>query len=251
MRKLIALLALVVTLSVAVTTGAAQSNPDVQVPDDSSGDSGVMPSDPGDVVTDPSFGIGAAVGAVGVGIAAWLAFQGGAKFVTKDNVLENDTREAIFELLQDKPGLHLRAISDELELSTTNVLWHLRKLKDADLVKGKKLEGYKVFYPVKGGQESQREAMASAVLRNENAKAILEYISTEPGAHQRAIARGLDVNHGTVRWHLRKMLKTDLVLEVEQNNAKQYYLTELGASVMGQPATGHEGTQAGSGQAAA
>lgn len=209
---------------------AAQDVPGLQPGDGSSG--GGFPSvDPGQVVSEPEFGIGVLVGAAGIGIAAWFAFRGGAKFVTRENVLENETRSDLYEFIQDKPGTHLRAIADELDLSTTNVLWHLRKLEDADLVRGEKLEGYKVFYPNEGA-EGKRKAMASAVLRNDNAQAILEYIATEPGAHQRAIARALDVNHGTVRWHLRKMLKTDLVLEVKRENTIQYYLTDLGASVM-------------------
>ncbi len=203
--------------------------------DDGSG-GGFPDVNPSEVVTQPEFGAGVLVGAVGLGLAAWLAFRGGAKFVTRENVLENETRSDLYEFLQDKPGTHLRAIADELDLSTTNVLWHLRKLEDADLVKGKKLEGYKVFYPVEGGTEGKRKAMANAVLKNDNAQAILEYIATEPGAHQRAIARALDVNHGTVRWHLRKMLKTDLVMEVKRDHAIQYYLTDLGATVLSESA---------------
>jgi predicted ArsR family transcriptional regulator len=208
--------------------GAASTHPGV----DGGDGGGIGDVNPTEVVTEPEFGVGVAVGAAALGLGAWLAFRGGAKFVTRENVLENDTRSDLYEFLQEKPGTHLRGIADELDLSTTNVLWHLRKLEDADLVKGKKLEGYKVFYPVEGGENAQRKAMASSVLRNDNAQAVLEYVAAEPGAHQRQIARALDVNHGTVRWHLRKMLKTDLVSKVEQGHAIEYYLTDLGADVL-------------------
>lgn len=196
------------------------------------GEDGVGGFSPGEIVTDPTFGVGVAVGATALGVGAWLAFRGGAKFVTRENVLENETRADLYEFLQDKPGTHLRGIADELDLSTTNVLWHLRKLEDADLVKGKKLEGYKVFYPVEDGADGQRKAMASSVLRNDNAQAILEFLASEPGAHQRQIARALDVNHGTVRWHLRKMEKTDVVDKVERDHAIEYYVTDLGEDVL-------------------
>lgn len=236
MRRLTLLMAVLAVAGMATMVAAEPTGgADTDVGSVDSGGPGPLPSDPGEMVTDPAFGIGALAGVAVAGLGAWLAFRGGAKFVTKENVLENETRREIFELLEDKPGLHLRAIADELELSTTNVLWHLRKLEDADLVRGKKLEGYKVFYPIEGGSEGKREAMASAVLRNDNAQAIIEYVSTEPGAHQRQIARALDVNHGTVRWHLRKMLKTDLLMEIKRENSNQYYLTDLGASVLGKP----------------
>lgn len=235
MRSLVVVLAVATTVLGIAVLGAGQGDPttDAGVPGTGdTSDGGIGDIDPSEFVTEPEFGIGVAIGVTALGLAAWLAFRGGAKFVTKENVLENETRASLFEFLQEKPGTHLRAIADELDLSTTNVLWHLRKLEDADLVKGKKLEGYKVFYPVQEGAEGKRKAMASSVLRNDNAQAILEYISSEPGAHQRAIARALDVNHGTVRWHLRKMLKTDLVMEVDRDHAKQYYLTDLGANVL-------------------
>jgi DNA-binding MarR family transcriptional regulator len=235
MRRLASVMVILAVVGLA-TVAVAEPGTDTGVDGGVGSDGpGPLPADPVDVVSDPAFGMGALAGAAVAGLGAWLAFRGGAKFVTRENVLENETRNGIFELLNDKPGLHLRAIADELDLSTTNVLWHLRKLEDADLVRGKKLEGYKVFYPVEGGQDSKREAMASAVLRNDNAQAVLEYVATEPGAHQRQIARALDVNHGTVRWHLRKMLKTDLLMEIKRENSNQYYLTDLGASVIGQP----------------
>lgn len=211
-----------------------QQLPDVQPP--SGDDGGLVDADPGEVVSDPNFSIGLAVGAAGAGLAAWLAFRGGAKFVTRDNVLENETRSELYEFLEENPGTHLRGIAEELDLSTTNVLWHLRKLEDADLVRSEKQGGYKVFYLIEGGQQGKREAMAHSVLRNDNAQSILEYVSSEPGSHQRAIARALEVNHGTVRWHLKKMLDTDLVLQVRREHAIQYYLTDLGAKMLGETA---------------
>lgn len=219
-----------VVVSVVVAGLAAGATHEAQV-----GDS--VPSfDPGEVLTNPEVAVGVAVGAAALGVGAWLAFRGGAKFVTRENVLENETRASLYEFLEDKPGTHLRGIAEQLDLSTTNVLWHLRKLEDADLVKGKKLEGYKVFYPVKDGESGQRKAMAMSVLRNENARGILEYVAVEPGAHQRQIARALDVNHGTVRWHLRKMIKTDLVDKIERDHAIQYYVSEFGADVLAEEA---------------
>ncbi len=239
LSPLVTALAALLALSMFANAAALDDPAGAQAPGLGDGDpAGGLPSaDPVDVVTQPEFGIGVVVGAAGLGLAAWLAFRGGAKFVTKENVLENETRSDLYDFLRDKPGTHLRAIADELDLSTTNVLWHLRKLEDSDLVKGKKLEGYKVYYPSEGGLEGKRKAMASAVLRNDNAQSILEYISTDPGAHQRQIARALDVNHGTVRWHLRKMLKTDLLMEVKREHSIQYYLTDLGAAVIA-PETG-------------
>ena len=186
----------------------------------------------GDWTFDPLSPMGLGVGAVAIGALIGLGWFLGAKFVNSSNVLENEARKQIFEYIQTHPGVHLRAAATALDLSTTNVLWHLRKLEDANLVTSKKFEGYKVFYPVEGGVETKRRAIASSVLRNENAMHILHYVSTNPSAHQREIARALGVNHGTIRWHLRKLEDAELVRPLKKEHTTHYYLSDLGQEAL-------------------
>lgn len=195
----------------------------------------------GDSLTDDLLGpggfdfgspLGIGVGAAIAGAIVALLTMLGAKFVNSGNVLENDARRQIFGYIQEHPGVHLRAAAHALDLSTTNVLWHLRKLEDANLVTSKKFEGYKVFYPVEGGVETKRKAIASSVLRNENATAILHYVSSNPSAHQREIARALGVNHGTIRWHLRKLEEAELVSPHKKEHTTHYYLSDLGREAL-------------------
>ena len=181
---------------------------------------------------DPLTGVAIGAGVTLAIAAATLFFLGGAKFVNSGNVLENDARRSIFEYIQAHPGVHLRAAATALSLSTTNVLWHLRKLEDANLVTSKKFEGYKVFYPVEGGVETKKRAIAASVLRNDNAMGILEYVSANPSAHQREIARALGVNHGTIRWHLRKLEEAMLVSPMKREHTTHYYLSELGQEAL-------------------
>ena len=101
----------------------------------------------------------------GMAAAAYLAVSVlGTKFVTAQNVLENDARRELYEYIKTNPGTHLRATAAALGLSTTNALWHLRKLEQSNLVNSKRLEGYKVFYPVEGGLEAKRMGLAMACL---------------------------------------------------------------------------------------
>jgi predicted transcriptional regulator len=172
--------------------------------------------------------VGVGVSLVGLGLASLL----GTRFVNAGNVLENDARRAIFEYIKTNPGCHLRETAGALQLSTTNVLWHLRKLEEANLVNGKKLEGYKVFYPVEGGVEAKRMGLALAVLRNPNARQVLGIIARNPGIHQREIARIIGVNHGTVRWHLKKLGVVQLVLEVKKGSVAMYYVSALGLQAL-------------------
>ncbi|HLE97976.1 MAG TPA: winged helix-turn-helix transcriptional regulator [Candidatus Thermoplasmatota archaeon] len=188
------------------------------------------------VFADLGFAGGFAIGlgvAFLVGLLLTAAVMGGTRFVTSENVLDNEARRQIFTYIKDNPGVHLRAAAQALSLSTTNVLWHLRKLESANLVNSKKFEGYKVFYPSEGGVESRRRAIASSVLRNQYARAILEFVVGNPSAHQREIARALGVNHGTVRWHLRKLNEAGLLLQIKRETSSMYYVSELGTQALG------------------
>jgi predicted transcriptional regulator len=199
-----------------------------------------------DLIGGESLDLGGAIG-IGIGAAlvgglvAILAMLG-ARFVNAGNVLENGARKQIFEYVQAHPGIHLRAAAAQLNLSTTNVLWHLRKLEDANLVTSRKFEGYKVFYPVEGGVETKRRAIASSVLRNDNAFQILQYVSTNPSAHQREIARALGVNHGTIRWHLRKLEEAELVRPLKKEHTTHYYVSDLGNEALRGFASRHVAT---------
>ncbi|HWG92151.1 MAG TPA: winged helix-turn-helix transcriptional regulator [Candidatus Thermoplasmatota archaeon] len=220
----------------AVNTGAGQTGG--KTGDNLNGKAPDLGSDLGfgDLVLDPDFQLGLLAGVVGVaGITlAALAASSilGTKFVNSENVLDNPARRSIFDYIKENPGAHLRATATALSLSTTNVLWHLRKLEAANLVTSKKFEGYKVFYPVEGGVETRRRALAASVLKNENAREILEYICANPSAHQREVARALNVNHGTIRWHLRKLNEVGLVVLVKKEHTIQYYLSDLGAEFL-------------------
>jgi predicted transcriptional regulator len=274
-RGVVGLLVLLLTVSVAAGTAAAvpeelEDASDVPDPKQAAGDaasklgsagdgggssggdggSGSSPSDPagpGPVEVDP----GRLTEAVGFGPAMLIlsalgavggALYGGARLVSDQELLENDTREAIYRYLESEVGANLKELTDALDLTTTNAIWHLRKLEEGDLVRSDKFNGYRVFYPAEGGKKAKQLTISKAALSNENARAIFEYITANPGAHQRKIARALDVNHGTVRWHLKKLRKADLLEEVDAGRSSEYFPTEVGEEAQSNIVNAAEGT---------
>jgi predicted transcriptional regulator len=176
--------------------------------------------------------VGAAVltGIAALGTAAF--FFGGARFVTPAEVLENDVRQQIYAYLKQSVGANLKQLTDDLHLTTTNAIWHLRKLEEAGLIHSRRFNGYKVFYPAEGGVEARRLSLGKTALQNENAQEVFEHVVLNPGTHQREIARALGVNHGTVRWHLKKLLHAELIVETRRGKAASYEPTEMGLSAL-------------------
>jgi len=187
---------------------------------------------------EPGFDVGpihvalAGLALAGLSLAAYALFAGGARFITKDEVLENDVRASIYNYLRAKVGANLKSITDDLHLTTTNAIWHLRKLEDAGLIHSRRFNGYKVFYPAEGGVAARRLSLSVTALNNENAQRVFEYVVANPGAHQREIARILGVNHGTVRWHLKKLRRAELLTEVRRGKTSAYYATDVGVEAL-------------------
>jgi predicted transcriptional regulator len=163
-----------------------------------------------------------------VTIIAILTF-GGIKYVTPENVLDTEVRKNLYEFIDEYPGSHLREIARELKLKPSNAAWHLRKLEQTNLVRSRAIGGKKVYYLVEGGIETRREAVAESILRNKNAYDIMYYLTNNPGKHLLEIAHALDLNHHTVKWHIKKMYIAELIEGDNSNSAYPvYYPTEIG-----------------------
>lgn len=165
-------------------------------------------------------------------LATFAFFLGGARFVTPTEVLANDVRQAIYGYLKVHVGANLKQITDDLRLTTTNAIWHLRKLEESGLIHSRRFNGYKVFYPAEGGIEARRMSLGKTALANENAQEVFEHVVLHPGTHQREIARALGVNHGTVRWHLKKLMSAELIVETRRGKASAYEPTPMGLAAL-------------------
>lgn len=154
---------------------------------------------------------------------------GGIKYVTPENVLETEVRKNLYTYLDEFPGSHLREIARELNLKPSNAAWHLRKLEQTNLIRSRLIGGKKVFYLVEGGIETRNLAIAESILRNENAKLIMDYLASHPGKHLLEISQALELNHHVVKWHLKKLHEAELVEGDTSNSAYPvYYPTDVG-----------------------
>lgn len=183
----------------------------------------------------------------GPGVLAWGALAGlgvaggvllGARYVTSRNVLGNPVRRELLEEIRRSDGTTLRDLVASLGLSTTNALWHLRKLVEAGLVGERKFHGLKVYYAREGGVAARDRCLQKMVLANDNAKGVFDFIASHPGVHQREISRALALNHGTVRWHLSKLESVGLLALVRLGRTAVYFSSDRGAERLVAPAAG-------------
>jgi len=127
---------------------------------------------------------------------AFFFLMSGVKYVTPENVLDTEIRKNLYEYIDEYPGSHLREIARELDLKPSNAAWHLRKLEQTNLVRSRAIGGKKVYYLVEGGIEVKQRAVAESILRNKNARGIMQYVLEHPGKHLLEIAHALTTSCG-------------------------------------------------------
>ena len=179
--------------------------------------------------------IGISIAVIIAAIATIIAFftLGGIKYVTAENVLNTEVRKNLYNFIDEYPGSHLREIARELDLKPSNAAWHLRKLEQTNLVRSRVIGGKKVFYLVEGGADARIEAIAESILKNRNARNIMDYLVKNPGKHLLEIATSLKLNHHTVKWHIKKMYMAELIDGDTSNSAYPvYYPTDIGTQAL-------------------
>jgi len=192
----------------------------------------VVAAAPIDIDFTTGLSIAVALAAITTILAIFFTF-GGVKYVTPENVLNTEVRISLYEYIDEYPGSHLREIARELDLKPSNAAWHLRKLEQTNLVRSRNIGGKRVYYLVEGGAEARKEAIAESVLKNKNARIIMQYLQDNPGKHLLEIAHALNLNHHTVKWHIKKMYMAELIEGDTSNSVYPvYYPTEIGSQAV-------------------
>lgn len=127
----------------------------------------------------------------------------------------------ILSYLIDNPGAQQKDIIQSTGYSRGSVSHHLRRLMQGVKIYQIKSDVIR-YYPIgKISAETNRSTLR--LLENENRKRIFQTILHHPGISQKHIADEIQIPVTTLRWHLEKMQKGNLIL-VEKNQHKTGYL---------------------------
>jgi predicted transcriptional regulator len=201
------------------------------------------PNDPGSPGADPGFGDRirgafhdgvvlaslATIGLAGLGIAGF-AFV--TRYITPKEALKNPQRAMLYGFIKGNPGVHLKKLSEEFHMKTSSILWHIRKLESAELVRSERANGFRVFYPTEGGLAVKQVGRAVTALQNPNARALFETVQGKMGQSAAVLAGSLQLHVGTARWHLKKLVEFGLLDELPGADGTLYVATPLGTRAL-------------------
>lgn len=145
----------------------------------------------------------------------------GVHQLSMEEVLENENRNKIIDLILTDPGIHFNELLRETELSAGNLAWHLDILETYKVIGKKRIGRYLVYFPYY--QKNPISNIDLKLQKSELTLKVLEMIEEKPGTYNNEIAQTLHVDHKTVAYHINKLKDLGLIHSEKSGRKKKLY----------------------------
>lgn len=142
--------------------------------------------------------------------------------LTRSDVLDNGTRDALYHRIQASPGITLTDLTAAGPVARNAVVHHLRILESQGFIVSRRVGRSRHFYP-NGHAPSAREVVAQSTLENATTRAIADRVRAAPGTAQRDLCEGLGISPSLAHWHLARLEDAGLVRKARSGRLVQYY----------------------------
>lgn len=130
--------------------------------------------------------------------------------LTINEVLENKNRSKIIDIILETPGVHFNEILRQAELSPGNLVWHLDVLESYKVISKRNIGQYLVYFPYYY-DSNPISNIDIELAKSKVTLKILKIIEEHPGTYANEIARTLNLDHKTVKYHVDKLTENNLV----------------------------------------
>lgn len=145
--------------------------------------------------------------------------------IGRSEILDNDTRREIFELVKSEPGLTMKEVSERVGCGWGTVVYHIERLEDTGFVASRKQSGSRRVFAVGSVGKDEREAVG--LLRKETPQRIAHFLMEKPGANQSDLCEALGIAASTASKHLGRMADADLVTREREWRSVHYYPSDV------------------------
>jgi DNA-binding transcriptional ArsR family regulator len=135
--------------------------------------------------------------------------------LTKDT-LDPINRKMLYEYISKYPGLHQRELCRKLNLPYSTLRYHLKYLIKRSVIKTQKQDGYVRYYIVNTIDNQQKKVLN--ILRQEVPRNIIIYLLGSSCASQIELSKSLEKHPTTIEFHLKKLLKMNIIEYAPINN---------------------------------
>ena len=154
-------------------------------------------------------------------LSAWL--QLGHKRVTDGNILDNETRNAVYTCIWKNPGTSMRNLSQMLGMNIGTLRYHVGVLYRMGKVTAEQNSGGMRYY-VGVGTCSDLEKILAGCLNVHPKIRIINLVLQHPGIVRKDIASRLILSGPNVTWHMRSLTREGIVKSEKDGRNVRYYL---------------------------
>jgi predicted transcriptional regulator len=144
------------------------------------------------------------------------------KLLERGELMDNQLRERIMDLLVENPGCYLGKMGRDLRVPTSTLKYHLNILRSFDMVTTVKKGRCRHYFP-KRRRFTDHEKRMFAALEHAPTRRMVEIVRQSPGISQAGLVSTTGLSQSTVAWHMGKLEEMALVL-AERRGVKEYYL---------------------------
>jgi predicted transcriptional regulator len=138
--------------------------------------------------------------------------------------LELDSRRAIYQRIADTPGIHFRALLEELDYAQGTLQYQLRWLADEGLIEASDDGKYTRYYPEADFDEADQTVMNA--LRREYSRRILAHLLADGPLSTNELSDRIGKANSTVSWHLSNLADADLVTKERDGRSVVYRVSD-------------------------
>jgi DNA-binding MarR family transcriptional regulator len=128
----------------------------------------------------------------------------------------------VYDYIKNHPGSHLRKISKELAMTTSDTQYWCNRLEKMALVRSRRLGLYKTYYPA--SILGERHEHILAILQQKTPSIIVLYLIENSGASQKDIAQHTGFAAATISWHMSRLIEFGIVYNIKKGKFVKYYI---------------------------
>lgn len=136
------------------------------------------------------------------------------------NLLANQNRREIYQIIEEYPGVYPYRISKLLQMNPNQLLYHLTKLEEEKKIQYLEFGSIKAY----GTQTVTKQSIKLGyILLKKSMRRIILLLTEHPlGLTENAIVEQIRLSQSTVNYTLRKLRKIDLIMRQAQAKINYY-----------------------------
>ena len=139
-----------------------------------------------------------------------------------ENLLENDTRRSIFNAISTNPAVQAQELKETLELGTSILLWHLKRLLDYGLIKQVEWGGGRLFASL---ETSNNDAIVYHLMSKNTLIQLLMRTLDDTQFALSLLLQSVPIKRTTLLYHLNKLIQAGVLEIVTDSEEKKYQIS--------------------------